>query len=217
VFLSVLVLHACKNKETTQSYCEQNPDGCQSISEAKDFFAFKLGSWWVYEEENTLQRDSMYVIESSINPNGYEFDVLIQSDLTGYRYNYWPVYYGNKTGCSENGNISNRCMYVKRSKGKSQDYLGSNNCFFIKYELNAFDYVGGSMFCENKVIFSAIKNSFKLNNLKFKKTIDVTETCSQNEGYQKTITSYAQNVGIVRKELVDSNQVWNLVNYHIQE
>ena len=217
VFLSVLVLHGCKDKETTQSYCEQNPDGCQSISEAKDFFAFKLGSWWVYEEENTLQRDSMYVIESSINPNGYEFDVWIQSDLTGYRYHYWPEYYSNIQGCSEIASSSKKCLYINRSKGKYQDFLGGSYCFFVGYTSGSFVFTGGTQTCENKLIVSKIFNSYNLGDFTFKKTINTTETCTRSEGYQKINVYYAKKIGIIKKELVDSNQVWNLVNYHIQE
>lgn len=213
--LGALLLNSCKEKETHQSYCSQSPDNCQSIQEAKDFFAFKMGSWWVYEEETTLQRDSMYVIQSAIDPNSYQFDVRIQSALTGYRYHYWPEYYGNKTGCNENGGVNNRCLYVKRSKGKAQDYQGENNCFFVKYQIDSYDYTGSSVFCENKIIFSDIQTTSSLGTFNFKKTIEITETCSQNEKYQKTKTTYAQHVGIIRKELVDSNQVWNLVSYHI--
>ena len=28
---------------------------------------------------------------------------------------------------------------------------------------------------------------------------------------------FAKNVGLVRRDLIDSNEVWNLVNYHIQQ
>jgi hypothetical protein len=219
VFLSVLVLHACKNKETTQSYCEQNPDGCQSISEAKDFFAFKLGSWWVYEEENTLQRDSMYVIESSINPNGYEFDIRIQSDLTGYRYHYWPEYYPNIQGCNNDKLINSRCLYVKVSKGKAQDYKGEKTCMFITYRKDLKDiFVSGNALCPTSELrISDVYTTFTNKNLKFKKTINFEDNCDILEGNQFSYHYYSRNIGLIKRELVDSNQVWNLVNYHIQE
>ena len=35
------------------------------------------------------------------------------------------------------------------------------------------------------------------------------------ESNQKTNHFYAQEVGLIRKELLDSNQVWNLIRYNI--
>lgn len=211
--LGALLLNSCKEKETHQSYCSQSPDNCQSIQEAKDFFAFKMGSWWVYEEETTLQRDSMYVIQSAIDPNSYQFDVRIQSALTGYRYHYWPEYYGTNSNCTQTGKVNSKCLYVKRSKGKEQDYLGSGTCFFVGYKI--YDSIYGtynSTYLNNKIFVQNILLSHKNFSLK---TVLIYEKKSPHEGNQPTNTYYTKGIGVVQKELLDSNQVWNLVNYHI--
>lgn len=50
---------SCKKKK---KYCTGGGT-CRSVLEAKEFFLFKEGSWWVYEEETTHERDSQYVYD----------------------------------------------------------------------------------------------------------------------------------------------------------
>lgn len=68
-------------KTPSPSPCDIDPGSCQSVIEAKDFFLFKQGSWWVYEEETTHERDSLYVI-SYANSTSYGFDCRIKSSAT---------------------------------------------------------------------------------------------------------------------------------------
>lgn len=172
----------------------------------------------MYEEENTLQRDSMYVIESYISPSSYDFNIRIQSSLTGYRYHYWPEYFPNSIGCSQTEPVGKRCLQIRRSKSKYQDHLGDNNCFFINFKINDYDFTGYSTLCSNnKIVFTQIEPSYSIKELNFTKTIVISETCSPHENSQPTKIFYSKNTGIIRKELLDSNQVWNLVKFHIEK
>jgi hypothetical protein len=180
-----------------------------------------MGSWWVYEEETSHERDSMYVISSSNDPNSYDFDVKIKSALTDYTYHYWPVYYsgGGNGGCTPNGTAYKKCVHIKRSKYKFQDLAGESTVLFVKYNTGDFVYTGSELtYCPNaKMTIVSILDSCNIGSLQFNKTIVTDENCTLAEGKQPTKFYYSNGVGIVRKELIDSNQVWNLVNYHIQE
>lgn len=219
VIATALSVTSCKDDDEPNTPSDPCTT-CQSVMEAKDYFYFKMGSWWVYEEETSHERDSMYVTSSANDPNSYDFDVKIKSNLTDYTYHYWPVYYsgGGNGGCSPNGVAYKKCIYVNLSKAKFQDLLGQSDVFFIKHSLNEFIYTGDALACgPNKLTVSGIFDEYVLPNEVVGKTICMSEDCSLQEGRQPIKVFYSKNIGIIRKELIDSNQVWNLVNYHIQE
>lgn len=191
---------------------------CQKVTEAKDYFAFKVGSWWVYEEETTLERDSVYVTESYIDEGGYDFNVRMFSTYQDFYYHYWPTFMSNLNGCSIYSAVSKRCLFINRSKYQFGNVLGESKCFFIKYYIGDFIYSGSDMtYCpDNKVIFENIYNEFVIDTFNFSKTIKIHELCSYIDGKQPTNYYYSKGIGIIKKEFLDSNQVWNLVNYHIE-
>lgn len=208
-----LVITSCKKDKTPNSTpCTT----CQKVTEAKDYFAFKIGSWWVYEEETSQERDSVYVTESTIDANGYNFDIRMFSTYQNFYYHYWPTYISNLSGCNETNPISKKCLLVNRSKYQFGNYVGEGYCFFIAYRPG--DYVGSFnvYFANNKVFIEQIFTEFNLDGLMFEKTIKTHELSTFIEGIQPTNHFFSKGVGLIRKELIDSNQVWNLVNYHIE-
>jgi hypothetical protein len=121
--------------------------------------------------------------------------------------------------CNIEGLVESRCLFVKKAKYKpSQEYFGDYNCFFIKHKENDFIYNSGSgSSCENnKLIVSQIFDTVIPGNDLPIKTVKFSETCSFLDGEQPVHYYYTKGIGIIRKEYVDSNEVWNLVNYHIQ-
>jgi len=63
-----LALQNCGPKDHT------NPDVQMVSEEIKDWGIFKIGTWWVYEEETSKFRDSIFVInhsESVLRPNDF--------------------------------------------------------------------------------------------------------------------------------------------------
>ena len=213
----LLVITACKdkNKNTNSTFCEDNPGQCQTVLAAKDFFLFKQGSWWVYEEETSHERDSMYVTEYS-NSNGYDFDCRIKSALTGYEYHYWPFYAGGNTSCSQTAPNSGKCLLVKISKGKIGDFIGEGDCFFFSYKLNAYETSFNTEFPNNRITVVNILSDFAIGANNFGETVKIHELNTYIEGVQPTNRFYSKNIGLSKLELLDSNQVWNLVSYHIE-
>ncbi len=206
---------SCKD-DKPKPYCEENPSECQSVLEAKKFFAFKVGSWWVYEEETSGQRDSLYVTEGNNDYTSYDFDTRIESALTGYEYHYWPLYVGTSK-CNASQPVNAKCIFINRSKAKPGDYIGESQCFFVSYGLGDYATTGSDLtYCiNNKIIVSGIYANYNLQNYNMGKTIKINEICTYIEGKQPTNHFYSEHVGLIRKELLDSNQVWNLVDYYI--
>jgi hypothetical protein len=213
-----LAFSSCKEDKTIeQPYCTQNPGGCQSILEAKKFFAFKLGTWWVYEEETSKVRDSVYVTDSYISETTYDFDIRTHSTLSDYNYHYWPNYAAGSNQCDTKYPVKGKCLIVKRSKGKMGDFVGEDNCFFVNYSLDSFLYNTGNIYFDNnKIIVDSIYQNLIISSFSFGKTVKIHELSTYMEGIQPTNHYFSDGIGLVRKELLDSNQVWNLVNYHIE-
>lgn len=211
--ITISVFSSCKEKKT---YCEENPGECRSVLTAKQFFLFKMGSWWVYEEETSLERDSVYVTEYS-NSSGYDFDMRTHSTLEDYNYHYWPFYAGGNQSCSESNPVQGKCLYINRSKGKTGEFVGEDKCFFVNYRNGSWTYAYNNIYYENnKISVSNISSTYSIGSLNFSETVIIHELNTRIEGIQPTNHYFAKNVGLIRKELLDSNQVWNLVSYHIE-
>ncbi len=63
----ILVFTQCKKKKLP--YCEEFPCNCVEITTVKDHFYFDVGTYWIYEEENSGQIDSQWVSLASTEPN----------------------------------------------------------------------------------------------------------------------------------------------------
>jgi hypothetical protein len=217
-FLLLLFLQSCKDKDT-QTACEKAPETCQYLSEAKDYFAFKEGSWWVYEEETTHERDSVYVTSFINNQSSHYFKTEILSTRDSFYTRYFPADFYEGNGCSYPGPVNKRCLYVKSTKSKFQNHLGETLILFFKNQLGDYQYTGagGVNYCSNnKIIISNILTTFNNGFNLFNKTYEITDDCSHFENNQPVKYTFSKKVGLVKKTLVDSNETWNLVSYHIE-
>lgn len=214
IIVTGVILFSCtKEKVVNNTPCTS----CQKVTEAKDYFAFKVGSWWVYEEETSLERDSMYVTSSSIT-SGYGFDTYMYSSYQDYYYHFYPNYSAGSQNCSQTEPVNSKCLFVHREKYKPGDYIGYSTVFFVNYKIGDFQYTSSDMtYCpDNKIVISNIYSNYNLAGFIFDKTIKIHESCSFIDGKQPTNQLYSRGVGLIRKEYIDSNKIWNLVNYHIE-
>ncbi|GAB5417879.1 MAG: hypothetical protein Crog4KO_23730 [Crocinitomicaceae bacterium] len=191
--------------------------GCEDIQNVKHFFYFKVGSWWVYEEENSGLRDSVYVTSASENPSNYDFNVEVYSTHQDYYYRYWPIKV-NSNECPTNGIICKRCIQIKRSKYRPGDFVNESTCFLFVSKIGDNQYVPNTEFENNRIYVENVLDSLiGTQNFVFDRTIQIRESNTYIEGMQPTNHFFSENVGLVRKELLDSNQIWNLVDYHIEK
>jgi hypothetical protein len=209
----------CRENGISQTTCPTGSGaGCEESQNIKHFFYFKVGSWWVYEEESSGVRDSVYVTEASENSNDYLFDIRVYSTYQDYFYHFWPVN-GQSFGssCSDGGLSCGRCFKVRRSKYKPGDFIGEATCFIFQPLLGEKDYNPHNDAPENEISVFAVDDSLQLGNYTFGRTIKMFEQNTFMEGKQPTNHYFSENVGLVRKELLDSNQIWNLVDYYIEQ
>lgn len=169
----------------------------------------------MYEEETSHIRDSIYVYYYWNDTTSYDFYVGAESALTGYRFRKWPTYLQGVQGCSPTNPVNKKCILITGDKGKFQDFVSENYVFFMKYSVG--DSLGSynNQYPNNFFKIADIKSSYQLGSYTFGETVKVFDPHARQENDNPTNYYYSKGVGLVRKELLDSNEVWNLVNYYI--
>jgi hypothetical protein len=215
LLLCTLILLGCKKDEPIP--CEETGnENCEDIQNVKNFFYFKVGSYWVYEEETSGDLDTVYVTEASENPSNYDFDVRVYSTYQDYYYHFWPDNVSGLNGCNTNGDICKWCVTVKRAKYKPGDFIGEAKCFFFIPKVGDADGNFNPFFPNNLVSVQQIDSNYVLGTINAGRTFKMNELNTVMEGLQETNHYFSEDVGLIRKELLDSNKVWNLVDYYIQ-
>jgi hypothetical protein len=222
--LSVIIfcfLDSCK-KDTSGYAIDHSYHLPQAV---KDYTYFKEGTYWVYRDSVSGAEDSVYVYHDvdvkvrmeAGNVNGLpegEYEGIESDAISSYD-NSTLSSYMNTTYCFYciDSNLTRPCYYVERSRSRPFDYMGSGYFFF--YNLRLHYYVYNDSFDKSKIELTAtnttlVTDAFTFNNVqKFYTSKNIIEKGNNTNYY------LAPNIGIVRKELLDSNQVWNLVRYKI--
>ena len=218
VFSFLLLLLSCKKDPPIPSisFCEEFPDECVDVREVKDYFYFNYGSWWVYEEENSGLRDSVYITETFTDKSSVLFETWFYSTYDGYFYIYFTT--GVRPEVKNNmAKKSEKLTTVYRSKGKPGDYVAEGECFMFYPVpgLWTYSYGGGYIGFDNILEIEDVFADYMVIEENFQKVVKVTEEHTAIEESQPTVHYYCPNVGLIKKELLDSNQVWNLVDYRI--
>ena len=218
VAIGLFMLTACR-KDDDISYCELHPEECVDVREVKDYFYFKMGSWWVYEEELTGKRDSVYVNETWTDTSSVLFSTELISTYDEYEYRFWTKGVNGslvKNNLTRKTDLSTR-MY--RSKGKSGDYVDEATCFLFypKPGLESPAFGGIEYGYKNILKAENLHYTYNISGEIFNNVVEFSEEHTAIEESQPTRHFYCPNIGIIKKELIDSNQVWNLVSYHINQ
>ena len=83
----IIALSSCQKRETIEvRLCPED----ESYEAALEWCYFDVGTWWVYEEENTGVRDSIYVYYAmNWGPKTETFEYFSHSAYDGFDYRYY--------------------------------------------------------------------------------------------------------------------------------
>ena len=214
------VLFTQCRKDPNIPFCEQYPNECIEMKHIKDHYYFKTGSWWVYEEQNTGAIDSQWVSSSWLKSNNKEFDMVINSTLDDYDRHRWT----HLLTQAKNEDIipKRKLAYIKRTKGKPGVFIGTSHIgiFYPVVGDSVGNYGGGGYPSETFTGLLRVKNILKEYNLlnnNYTNVIQMFDEYNLSENSQPTIHWYAEGVGLIKKELIDSNQVWLLKKYSVEQ
>lgn len=218
LLLSITIsCNRCKDKEEPK-VCEINGeiyDSAKGIQQMKDYMYFKVGTWWVYEEETTGERDTIEVYYNNDdidNNNHHWFQCYTHSyyDDYNYKYEYHESFTG---GCALNSSC--RCQKVQRSKTQPGDFVGAHRDFFFPTLIGDFQYIASGTTDNPISVISEISLNLSLGNLDFTNVVEYDVGWCFSEGAQPVVFSLAENTGIIRKQLIDDGETWNLIEFNI--
>jgi len=177
---------------------------------------FKPGTYWVYQDSITEILDSVYVISSdsgtytnTSNNNGqikgifHWFYCYMISSYDHYKYKNWM-----DQSYEVNGSVStvNRVRIQMPNSGINGGTTINTAIISIGKSLGvSLDYVTYQFYYNTFLVkahsYSATQKWFNYNS-----------NCDDDQNTNYYIT---KNIGIVRREQLDSNRIWNLIRYHI--
>ena len=217
LFISTIIILGftqCR-KDPKLPYCEEFPENCVEIMTVKDHFYFDVGTYWVYEEENSGKLDSQWVSQAFTRSNVCWFEYRIRSSIMSHYFNISTVLLAHAI---DSGLVrkDKKSILISRSKTKAGGFIG--NSYIARFYYHVGDSVnnfGGGGYGSN-TYYSQLKVNLIYKNYKgFNNVIQMSDKFNIAEHSQPTIHFYADGVGLIRKELIDSNQVWNLIRYNI--
>jgi len=207
LFLS-FALFACKKKD-------EDFQPCDYLQDLTAYSFFKKGTYWVYKDSATSAQDCVFVYFDTVysyhhkgNPlvkeGDYNFwDCRAHSSFDGYNY-YYQIdmgFYG-----------SNGVIGTWRKRTKPTNYVGTT--FLMSNIFEEGSYIGaytspGGIYCRG------FSQHFNMHSTNFYTVVKFEDTKNASEFSCRTFFYIGKNIGIVRKEIVDSNKVWNLIRYKI--
>jgi hypothetical protein len=206
--LLIICFAGCKKDSSTE-----NPEPLLIPQEVKDYMMFQPGTYWVYIDSVSGRVDSLYVTETK-----HEFDTLVigsypkrvyeifvvksHSSMDGYDYTFEV----NTTYSANDNDVFD----LFEEKFKPGDYAGQTLWFIYKPYVGQIFYEGNA----TKMVKN-IYPIFKLNNSVYYNVIEVYHDISAIDVSNHVTNYFASKFGIIRKELLDSNQVWNLARSNI--
>ena len=195
---------------------EEEPETChydESYQAMLDWIYFEEGTWWVYEEENSGDIDSVYVYESLLSGTEQEaFEYWSHSEYEGYDIGY----YYSVEWLSES-NVSNcnvrRLFRVKSNPG---DYIGEGVVANFPVILNE---VSGNITPEisDGVRTISVDSNYVFDTNEFGLTGTFSVGSAGSEDWDSTVFHISRHIGIVRREIPEQNKTWHLIDYHIEQ
>ncbi len=199
---------------------------CPVSQEAMDLAYFKPGTYWIYQDSATKKIDSTYV--TSARDYSYTISGAYAQKL-GY-----GGYFGQKACCQASSYLGLQWDYgtyfypytyqfqIDRRQNPKDDktYIEDGGWgFTTPYQVNKPGTIMYSAILIDTILVVTDQAFFTLNGNVLSNVIEITHT--QDVPYNsavdlhKTKIFIRKNYGLLRKEVPDSNRVWNLIRCHI--
>lgn len=200
IFAFQLMLINCKDDPKPEFFIDQD---------TKNFCVFTEGSWWLYEEENSAERDCVWVKQS--------FEKKIDSDDYGTIRNGYIIRMSSFFWQKQNVSLS---LWAGGGTGDPQINRLEEN---INYPLALTDYTFYSSdtfqvfnpLSEYKIRMVQALDSYFINNTEYKDVRIFKASKGIHPLYQREIY-WSKHIGKIRYERGDGS-VWNLIEFNVTQ
>lgn len=190
----------------------------------KPYAIFKTGTYWVYQDSATYKLDSVWVYHYSETVDTVYYKdntyyvcpvLLYQTFSSKYRSNNYVQF---NTGGEFLYKLNTVIEGVVDSTGFVGDWIKCFNPFTIGSDRGFYTSFDISVILNYYPTYNVLQQPYS-SVYKYSHTKDCSSYyfISSQSYSNKTNTYYAPNIGLIRKEIPDSNKVWNLIRYHINQ
>ena len=184
----------------------------------KNWYYFKTGSWWVYQEQTTGDLDTVtvYYDWAGFNTSGTEgFEWYAHSSFDGFDYFYvfnssFSIHCLAQEECT--------CHKVKRAKGKSGNFVGEGWIFLFPLIEGNYNNISGYPNGQNTAGTTTVTNtdlSFLIPPDTIPGVVRWEVSTDQSIAGWPSVYLLVQNIGIVQMEFPHTNEYWKLIEYQI--
>lgn len=212
-YLTVLfVLSSCDKRTYGNADDDYCPDDDNAFEDMKAWYYFKEGTYWIYEEQNTGQLDTVIVYSNQENQFDtiYQFEWYASSSL-GDMLHQW-VNTSWSDACP--GRLSCNCQLVFKSRVSNGEFIGEDRPFMFPHFTN--NWVSNWL-APGKSIVTANYDSLQLGNELFYSVVEFDTEIDDTQNDHQVYYKYAQNVGMIEKKIPALNEEWRLVEYGINQ
>lgn len=214
IYISLLIV-------LTFTACKKDPDTKEpsvppyTHQDLTAYSYFKTGTYWIYKDSTSGVEDSVYVYYDTSFLYHQTGTVQADGDYMFYNtqsHSYYDSYNYNYKISMGYYSITNGQVGTVRIKTKPGAYNGETFLMSSCFENNNVItwYLGsGSTYYKGFYNSTSILGVYYYNVAKFYDSNNASEYNSPTNFY------IAKNIGIIRKEKIGSNIVWNLIRYHI--
>jgi len=205
--LAVFTFTGCKKKD------DDNVGPLYIPQAVKDYSLFLPGTYWVYIDSVSGRVDSLVVYETThgfdtIHYNNSPISVFEIYVVKAHSYLYDYDFYieANATYSVNDPDVFD----IFEEKLKPGDFVGRTVVFIYKPYKGQVFYWGNSTHTVQDVY-----PTYSLKGITYKDVVQIYHDISGIDVSNHVTNYIAKNYFIVRKELADSNQVWELARSHI--
>jgi hypothetical protein len=189
------------------------------IGRNENWYFFKTGSYWIYEEVNSGARDTVtvYFDEEGVSSGGFDFWTM-KTYSTYYDYDFNYRFNDSYTvNCLTSRNC--QCKKVNRSKVRPGDFVADEDIFAYPIIIgNYLNLLGsGQSVVETKMDSMVIGTNTFFDLSLWSASNCLTEKIdpiSWDDGAIAKFT-FSKGIWIIQKEIPEYNQIWQLTEFTI--
>ncbi len=215
IFLSLFLIVACKKKKEDDEVIP-----CRNFQDLQSFSYFKKGSYWIYKDSAGSSLDCVYVFNDTnyiyhnpgwgiIKEGDYQFysnSLYSYFDGDQYFYKIDYGYYGS------NGQVG---TWRERRKQTPNGYNGTTFLMYNIFEEGSFINPWTS---PGEVYYKGSYDTIRIEGIVYKNIAKFFDNHNASEKNESPTNFWvAKNIGIIRKEILDSNKIWNLIRYNVKQ
>jgi len=213
--LAILLFNSCKKDDRKNPCPQPNCIDCcvaDDIAALKEWYYYKVGTYWIYEESTTHVLDTVLVFHNDDDVfdygDAFKTECFNGAETTGYSGFEFSESWSTP-GLANPDFITHK---VSRSRTRSDATGGAARIMLFPM------YVGNYSYPEGKWVgITNVFDSLSLGALTFQNVVEIDVPNDDCEMFSYTRYLIVKHVGIVQLKNLTTNEEWNLIEYHTEQ